>query len=132
MVKALSLIVYTLLLVWFVARFSYEKGSIDQMAKATYMEAANTYTTLYMLRNKSSDEVIEFYESTLDFNVEVHKFAADNQSFLHPFFKMEELKPNTEYYMHIREYRNKYPSKEDNSKILMEINSLIDSEDKTF
>ncbi len=106
--KVFFFTIYSILLVWFVADFSYKRGRWDQIAISSYVEAVSSYTTLYLLRNKSAEEAIEFYESELDFHITIHKSIAENQSSLQPIFKDNFEKPNTDYYQRILEYRVKY------------------------
>jgi hypothetical protein len=130
MVKWFIILLCNILLIWFVADFSYKSGAHDYIATATYSDTANNYVSLYMLSHKNKEEAIEFYESELDSNIEIHKWAAENKSALHGIFHIGQHKPNTEYYKKILEYREVYPSK--NKEIISIINQLIESEDKTF
>ena len=130
MVKGFIILLCNALLIWFVADFSYKSGAHDHLATTTYAEAANSYVTLYMLRNKNKDEIIEFYDLELDSNIQIHKWAAENKSLLYGFLQLGQHKPNTEYYNRILEYRLKYPSKNEN--IIKDMEHLTNNEAKTF
>lgn len=130
MVKWLIILLCNILLMWFVADYSYKRGAHDYIATTTYSDAADSYVSLYMLRHENKNEAIEFYESKLDSDIETHKWASDNKSALHNIFHLGQHKPNTEYYQKIIEYREQHPSK--NKQIISIVKQLIESEEKTF
>jgi len=130
MVKWLITLLCNILLIWFVADFSYKRGAHDYMAATTYSDAADSYISLYILRNKNKHEAIEFYESKLDSDIETHKWASDNKSVLHGVFHLGQQKPNTEYYQKIIDYREQYPG--ENERIISIVKQLIVNEEKTF
>ena len=130
MVKWFIILLSNIFLIWFVSDYSYKSGAHDILATTTYVEASNSYITLYMLRNKSPDEVLKFYEEELDFDLEIHAWAAENKSALHGILELGQHKPNTEYYKKILKYREQYPSK--NGNVISSVTKLISTEDKTF
>ena len=132
MIKWLIILFCNAVLIWFVADYSYKSGAQDNLTATTYVKAADTYITLFMLRNKSNDEIITHYESELDLYIQVHRWAAENKSFLDGFLQLGQHKPNTEYYKRILDYRVKHPSEKEPENTIKDIEYLINNEARTF
>lgn len=132
MKKFSILVLYSLLLAYFVASYSYKKGFGDSAATTTYITLAENYVSLFLLRNKTTEESLKYYESQLPHNISIHRNLIEEQSPLHGKLDNGQNKPNLEYYKKIQEYLLNHPNEKFNEYVIKDINWLVENEEGIF
>ena len=115
---------------------AYKSGFNDGEVVANYLELTSSYVALKVLRKNGSDlgKTIEFHEGVLELTIPIHRYLAENTSFLAEFIDGAEGRVNTEYYRALKEYLLEYP-REDKGKqnrLIKDIEWLIENEPNAF
>ena len=69
MKKLFVIIIYSVLLSYLVGSYAYKKGFGDSAATTTYVTLAENLVALRLLRSKTPEETLKFYESMLASNM---------------------------------------------------------------
>jgi hypothetical protein len=132
MKKLFVIIIYSVLLSYLVGSYAYKKGFGDSAATTTYVTLAENLVALRLLRSKTPEETLKFYESMLASNIMIHRNLLDLQSVFHRKLDNGQSGPNLEYYKAVKEYISTFPNDEFNALVINDINWLVKNEDKIF
>jgi len=132
MKKIFVIIIYSVLLSYLVGSYTYKKGFGDSTATTTYVTLAENLVALHMLRSKSPEETLKFYESMLSSSIMIHRGSLELQSVFHRKLNNGQSEPNLEYYKAVKEYMSAFPNDEFNTLVIKDINWLVENEEKIF
>ncbi|GAW97436.1 MULTISPECIES: hypothetical protein [Colwellia] len=132
MIKLVVIIIYSLLLTYIVGSYAYKKGFGDSTATTTYVTLAENLVALRLLRNKTPEETLRFYESMLASNIMIHRNLLDLQSIFHRKLDNGQSEPNLEYYKAVKEYISSFPNDKFNELVINDINWLVENEEEIF
>ena len=121
-----------MLLSYLVGSYAYKKGFGDSAATTTYVTLAENLVALRLLRSKTPEETLKFYESMLASNIMIHRNLLDLQSVFHRKLDNGQSGPNLEYYKAVKEYISTFPNDEFNALVINDINWLVKNEEKIF
>ena len=94
--------------------YAYNQGVKDGLGYYSFFDATKSYVALRLLDEKGKEKTVSYLESELDLNISIQRNIEEERSIYHRYLNHTQL-PDFGYYQAILEYREKHPTKDDNS-----------------